>query len=448
MTIQPATPQWRIEGALLVTRDPDLGTRTGSVQVAGGKICAVGGELPPPTPGEAVIDGSGLIVMPGLIQGHIHLCQTLFRGLADGRRLDRWLKERVWPLEAAHDPETMAASARLGLAEALLCGATTLLDMGSVHHTDAIAAAADEMGARVILGKALMDDGADLTPELKQDAHQALAEGLELRRAWHGHDDGRLTVALAPRFTLSVSAGLWRELAQEATANKILVHTHVSETQWENETCQHLHGSRPIACLADWGVLEAKAALVHAVWLEEDERRMLAEAKAAVIHCPGSNAKLGSGIASIRSLLDAGVRVALGSDGAACNDALSLPAEMRLAAQLQSIGDGPVCFTADTALELATDGGARALGLESQTGRLRPGLAADLIVFRDEDLVWEPEDSLARSLVWSSPHARPRDVYVAGRQLVKGGRLVVTEESALREDATRAVRRLRTRTGF
>lgn len=394
-------------------------------------------------------DGSGWVILPGFVQGHLHLCQTLLRGLANGLPLHRWLAERIWPLEAAHDHATMAASARLGIAEALLSGVTTILDMGSVHHTAAIAESADAMGIRAILGKALMDHDSGAPTALTEASEDALREALDLHRRWHGQGGGRLSVALAPRFTLSVSAGLWRELALEAARNDLLIHTHLSETDWENETCMALHGDRPLACLARWGVLANRTALVHGVRLETDEIDMLAAHPAAVVHCPGSNAKLGSGIADVCALLRAGIPVALGSDGAACDDSLALALEMRLSAQLQNLLHGPGRFTAREAFRLATSGGAAVLGLDEQIGSLTPGRQADWIAYREEDLGWgyRPGQDIAEALVWNTPLVRPVEVCVAGRRVVHEGRLRVGEWARIQIDADRARQQLRERSG-
>lgn len=438
----------RIRGAYLATADPEQGGFRGDLDIEGDRIRALGENLDrsgEPKP-DVIEDGRDWVVLPGFVQAHLHLCQTLFRGLAAGLPLSRWLRERIWPLEAAHDEASMAASARLGIAECLLNGATTLLDMGSVHHTGVIAEAAEAMGIRVTLGKALMDAGDAVPPALAQDGEAALREALELHAAWDGRGGGRLRTALAPRFTLSVSAGLWRELAGEARRRDLLVHTHVSETDWENETCQALHGDRPLEALRRWGVLDARTALVHAVRLEAPEIALLAAHPAAVIHCPGSNAKLGSGLADVAALREAGVPVGLGSDGAACNDALSPLLEMRLAAQLQSLRHGPARMPAAEVLRLATRGGAEAMGRADEVGRLTPGRQADWIAYAAEDL--PPAGDIAEALVWNVAGARPVEVSVAGRRLVTGGRLTEASLSDLRADAERARRRLRDRAGI
>ncbi len=428
--------RWRMKGLLLVTMDAERRVFEGSIEVDGDRITAIGPALPSPETGIAVIDRRGYVALPGFVQGHIHLCQTLLRGLAEGQRLDRWLRRRIWPLEAAHDPRSLEVSARLGVAETLLHGATTLLDMGTVHHTDVIAAVVEEMGIRAILGKSLMDAGGDVPPRLLQDPEQALAESLELYGRWHNKAGGRIRVAFAPRFTPGVTEQLWSRIAAESRRAGILIHTHVSETAWENETCMCMHGAPPIQALERWGVLDAPAVLVHAIWIDDAQREILRAHGTGIVHCPGSNAKLGSGTADVAALLEAGIPVALGSDSAACNDVLSIPAEMRLAAQLQSLRHGPSSVDPGAPLAMATILGAQALGLADEIGSLEQGKCADLVLFRRDELEWAPDLPVHHSLTFASASPRPREVFVGGRPLVADGMLVGQDLRGIREEAT------------
>jgi cytosine/adenosine deaminase-related metal-dependent hydrolase len=441
MTTNPQPQAWRMEGLRIWTGTGEPPFR-GALEARDGVLVAIGPELPAPGPDVLRLPRPDRIALPGLIQGHVHLCQTLMRGLADGRPLHRWLRERIWPLEAAHDRDTVAASARLGIAEALLHGATTLVDMGTVHHNDEIAAAVASMGVRAILGKALMDTGEGVPEALRQPAAPALAEALALHARWDGSADGRVRVALAPRFTLSVSPELWRDLGAAARERDLLVHTHVSETPWENETCRARHGATPVAVLERWGVLEARTLLVHAIHLTDDDRARLRGRRAGIAHCPGSNARLGSGILDLAALLADDIPVALGSDGAACNDALSPLAEVRLAAQLQALRHGPGEVPASAVAAMATREAARAVGLAGEVGTLEVGRRADLALFAASDLGWEEDLPLETALVFSACGVRPREVYVDGRARVCDGRLVDEDLEEIRRRAAEARRRL------
>jgi cytosine/adenosine deaminase-related metal-dependent hydrolase len=431
---------WRMEGVRIWTGTGEPAYQ-GALEVRDGVVTALGPTLPP-APKVEVRERPGAVVLPGFVQGHVHLCQSVMRGLAEDRPLHRWLRERIWPLEAAHDEATLRASARLGIAEALLHGATTLVDMGTVHGNDALAEVAAQMGIRAILGKALMDVGDGVPPALCQPAAVGLAEALALHARWHGAAEGRLRVALAPRFTLSVSPELWVEIARAARAEDLLIHTHVSETPWENDACRAMHGGSPLEVLERWGVLDARTLLVHAVWLDADDRARLRRRRVGLVHCPGSNAKLGSGIADVATWVADGLPVALGSDGAACNDALSPLAEVRLAAQLQALRHGPGRVPAATIAALATREGARAIGAEAEIGTLEVGKRADLILFREADLGWEEDLPLEHALVFAASGARPIEVYVDGRARVLEGRLVGEDFDEIRRDAAAARRRL------
>ena len=434
--------RWRLERVQLVTQDASLGVVEGSIEIEGDRIAALGPSLPPAAPGVRCLDRQGWIALPGLIQGHIHLCQTLLRGTAEGLPLHRWLKEIVWPGEAAHDEASLRASARLGIAETLLHGATTLVDMGTVRHTEVIAKAIEELGVRALVGKALMDTGADVPPALLEDGTAALDESLALHDRWHGAARDRIRVALAPRFTLSVSQPLWEAIAREARSRRIIVHTHISETPWENHSCQEMHGATPLRALERWGILACETLLVHAIWIDEAERAILSASDAGLIHCPGSNAKLGSGVADVATWLEAGLAVGLGSDGAACNDALSVPADMRLAAQLQSLRHGPERVPPERWLEMATILGARAIGWADQIGSLSVGKQADLILYGPEDLSWGPDLPLGHRLTFGTPGPRPREVYVQGQPVVQDGELVTADASEIRREASAQRRRL------
>ncbi len=425
----------RLEGIKILTLDNEGRHFDGSLDIVDGKIEALGPTLGPPGDGMSVVDRRGWVCLPGFVQSHVHLCQTLFKGLAEGLTLDQWLEKRIWPFEAVHNKKSITASARLGIAEAILAGVTTMLDMGTVHHTESIAEVVEEMGIRATIGKAMMDLGDNVPPSLLESPQQALAESRALYEHWHNKADGRIQVSLAPRFTLSVSADLWHELGAYATNKQILVHTHACETLWENETCQAIHGDRPIPLLERWGVLGAPTVLAHAIWVDDADRAIMHRFGASVAHCPGSNAKLGSGIIDLRQMLDSSIPVGLGSDGAACNDLLSIRSEMRLAAQLQSIKYGPGHIKADQALLMATRLGAQAINRACEIGSLEPGKAADLILFRCEDLDWTTDLPIHHSLTNGSPGLRPQEVYINGKLMVADGTLMHHSMENIIEDA-------------
>lgn len=274
----------------------------------------------------------GRLVCPPLVQGHVHLCQTLFRGMAESRRLLAWLGERIWPLEASHTPETMAVSVILGLRELFSAGCCGLMDMGSVEHSSVTARILRESRARALLGNALMDMG----PSFIARPLTWLQDESERIRGMCGD---RLEYAFTPRFVLSCSRELWRWLADEDAS--ILRSTHSSEAEGEmGEPAIRAAGGN-VHLLRELGFLGSRTALAHCVHLMPGELGALAGTGTAVVHCPWANLRLGSGIADVPGMFGAGVRVFVGSDGGACNNGLDLSMDLRLAMGLSSLKDGP-----------------------------------------------------------------------------------------------------------
>src|SRR5438067_7912097 len=348
-----------IRGGTLVTMDAQRTVRKADVLVgADGRINAL---ADPGTnwPAERSIDATGMTLAPGLIQAHIHLCQTLFRGLAEDLSLLAWLRERIWPLEAAHDPESLFASARLGIAELLLGGTTAILDMGTVHHTRALFEAAAETGIRYTGGKAMMDAGDGVPAGLLETTPVALRESDQLARDWHEREGGRLRYAYSPRFVLTATYDLLRSVGARARADNMLVHTHASEQREETDLVRQRFGVSNIQLLANLGLADTNACFAHCVWPEPEEFEVLASGGASVVHCPSCNLKLSSGVAPIADYLEHGVNVALGADGAASNNRLDGWEELRLAGLLGKYRGGPTALPAVDVFEFPTTGGAR-----------------------------------------------------------------------------------------
>ena len=391
----------------------------------------------------AVIDCKGLVVLPGLVQAHIHLCQTLFRGLADDLSLENWLAKRIWPLEAAHTEASIHASAMLGAAELLLGGTTAILDMETVRHTGAAFEALDAIGIRATAGKCLMD-AAGNPPALRESTDQALAESADLCAKWHGAGGGRLRYCFAPRFAPSCTGPLLRAVSDLAERAGAMIHTHAAETLLELDTVKRETGHDEIAYLDSVGISGPRAALAHCVWVDKDGIAALARQRTNVVHCPSSNLKLGSGIAPIPEMLAAGCHVGIGADGAPCNNGLDAFAEMRLAALIQKPRLGPDALPAAQALELATLGGARALGLEAEIGSIEAGKCADLIVLDLGGPHTQPEDAdLISRIVYSARAADVRHVIVDGRIVVRDGVLKTADVAEIRLRANAEARALR-----
>jgi cytosine/adenosine deaminase-related metal-dependent hydrolase len=387
---------------------------------------------------ERHIDASGSIAMPGLVQAHVHLCQTLFRGQAEEMELLDWLQERIWPLEGALDAPAMRASARLGIAELLLGGTTSILDMGSVHHTDELFRAAEDLGLRYTGGKTLMDEGEGHPPSLQESTEDAVAESVRLCERWHGQAEGRLRYAFSPRFVLTASEEAVRGCVEEARRRGALLHTHSSESRGEIDLVRSRTGLTNVALLHELGFTGDDVVLAHGVWLSPEEREILKRTRTAITHCPSANLKLASGIAPVEELLGEGIRVALGADGAACNNTLDGFLEMRLAALLQKVQRGPKALPAAAALRLATRNGARALGLP-HVGSIAPGKKADIVLLDTHRPHLHPGHAdLASRVVYSAKSSDVHTVIVEGRVLVEGARLQHADLGEILEDADRA----------
>jgi len=375
------------------------------------------------------IDVRGLVVVPGLVQSHVHLCQTLFRGLAEDQPLLAWLHERIWPLEAAHDQASLRASARLGIAELLLGGTTAVLDMGTVHHTDALFEAAAETSIRYTGGKALMDAGEGVPPGLLEPTAVALRDTDRLADGWHEAKGGRLRYAYSPRSVLSATQDLLRSIGARARANNLLVHTHASEQRDETDIVRHRFGAPNIRLLANLGLAETNACFAHCVWPEPEELDVLASGGATVVHCPSCNMKLGSGTAPIAEYLERGVNVAIGADGAASSNRLDAWEELRLAGLLSRLRAGPPGVAALDLFEMATIGGARALGLDADIGSLEVGKYADLAVVDPRRAHAAGLQDVYTHLIYSARAADVRLVMIGGQIVVEDGQLLAFSEA-------------------
>ena len=439
-----------LRGGRVVTLDGARRILDADVLIGDGRIRSVGRSdgrtagRPKPT----TIDCTGLVILPGLIQAHIHLCQTLFRGLADDLPLEAWLAQRIWPLEAAHTEESVHASAMLGAAELLLGGTTAILDMETVRHTGAAFEALESIGIRATAGKCLMDAAAN-PAALREPTDRALAESADLCARWHGAAAGRLRYCFAPRFAPSCTGALLRAVSDLAEQAGAVIHTHAAETLLELDTVKRATGHDEIAYLDSVGISGPRAALAHCVWVDQDGIARLARQETNVVHCPSSNLKLGSGVAPIPEMLAAGCRVGLGADGAPCNNRLDGFAEMRLAALLQKPRLGPEIMPAAQVLEMATLGGARALGLEAEIGSIEVGKCADVIVLDLGGPHAQPDEAdLMSRIVYSARAADVRQVIVDGRIVVRDGELQTADVAKIRETANLEARRLRRAVGF
>ena len=415
-----------IKNGTLVTMDTHESIVRGDVLVTDGRITSIGatGQT-----ADTFIDATDCAVIPGFIQTHIHLCQTIFRGAADDLALIDWLKQRVWPMEAAHSAESIAASARLGIAELIKGGTTCALTMETVKHTAEVFKVVEETGFRATAGKCMMDKGDEVPAELQEQTAHSIDESIALLETWHGKAGGRIRYCFAPRFAVSCTRDLLERVGALARAHGVMVHTHASENRTECEIVQQESGLRNIAYLDSVGLTGRHVALAHCVHLSVDEIETLKTTGTNVVHCPSSNLKLGSGIAPIAKLLDEGISVSLGADGAACNNRLDMFTEMRTAALLQKVLHGPEVFPANRALRMATIDGARAMGLDAEIGSIEVGKKADLAVVRLDRLHATPVRDIVSALAYSAEADDVDAVIIDGKIVMRDRKLLTIDEA-------------------
>jgi len=404
----------------------------GDLLINGEHIAAIGGSG---QTADTVIDAEGCAVIPGFVQTHIHLCQTIFRGAADDLALIDWLKQRVWPMEAAHTAASITASARLGIAELIKGGTTCALTMETVNHTREVFKVVEETGFRATVGKCMMDKGDEVPRALQEQTANSIEESLALLDEWHGKAGGRIRYCFAPRFAISCTRELLAKVAELARARGVMVHTHASENRTECELVQQESGLRNITYLDSVGLTGRHVALAHCVHLSNDEIKTLKTTGTNVVHCPSSNMKLGSGIAPVVTLLEEGISVSLGADGAACNNRLDMFTEMRTAALLQKALHGPEVMPASRVLRMATIDGARALGLDSEIGSFEVGKRADVAVIRLDRLHATPVTDVVSALVYSAEQDDVDSVIIDGDLVMSERKLLRLNEREIIEDA-------------
>jgi len=435
-----------IKGGTIVTMDEKDSIVRGDVLIRDGRIARIAAEIDDAV--NEVIDAGGCAVLPGFVQTHIHLCQTLFRGSADDLSLIDWLKKRVWPMEAAHTSQSIRASARLGIAELIKGGTTCALTMETVRHTEEVLRVVEETGWRATIGKCMMDKGDGVPDGLHEETSQSIKESLLLIENWHGQADGRIRCCFAPRFAISCTPELLGEVSVLAKQHGVMIHTHASENRSECEMVEAETGRRNVAYLDSLGISGAHVVLAHCIHLDDEEMETLARTKTNVAHCPSSNLKLGSGIARVTEMLARGVSVSLGADGAPCNNRLDMFTEMRTAALLQKAQHGPEVLPAKRVLRMATIEGARALGLGDEIGSLEAGKRGDVIVVDLSQPHSTPRGNDAMSaLVYSAQASDVRTTVIDGKVVMRHRALLTLDEASVIEEANREASALATRAG-
>ncbi len=422
-------------GGTIVTQDAKRRVLKSNLRIVDGRIESITTKTPPRSKSKNVkiIDVTGLTLVPGFVQAHVHLCQTLFRNQADDMELLDWLSKRIWVMEGAHSSETLYTSAKMGIHELLSSGTTCILDMGTVRHTESILKAAQELGIRGSFGKCLMDHPKTTPVYLRESTRAALAEAEKIYLKWNGAENDRIRISYAPRFVISCTETLLQGVTEIAREQKAVIHTHASENLKEIQMVKELVNCENVEYLNQLGMTSERLVLAHCVWLKPNEKDILKRTGTHVVHCPSSNMKLASGFAHVPDLKKRGINVALGADGAPCNNNLNMFQEMRLAAILHKPGYGPKTLPAQVVLDMATRDGAKALGWDKDIGSLEVGKKADIAVLdlnQPENLAPDlthmggiDSDAIASAIVYSTQPQHVKMTLVDGKVVFSQGKV-------------------------
>jgi 5-methylthioadenosine/S-adenosylhomocysteine deaminase len=373
-----------------------------------------------------------LTLIPGFVQTHVHLCQTLFRGLAEDMELLDWLQQRIFPYENSHTTESLRISSQLGIHELQRGGTTTLLDMGTIRYEEIIFDELNNSNMRAIAGKCMMDIN-DLYPSFIEGTEESLKYTHELAKEYHNSNNGKLKYGFAPRFVLSCSEELLtetKEMMKDFEGS--IYHTHSSENKSEIEAVKKMHNMENIEYFNSIDILGDHTVLAHGIHINEKEIGLLKDSQTRISHCPSSNLKLGSGIADIPRYLKENISVSLGADGAPCNNNLSQFVEMRLASLIQKPRYSPKEMNSLATFRLATIEGAKALHLENEIGSIEIGKKADIVLLNlekpNQTLI---DENIYSTIIFSAGTENVQEVMIEGEWIVKDSKSVIYDESEL-----------------
>jgi len=382
------------------------------------------------------VDRPHHILLPGLINAHTHAAMTLFRGMADDMSLERWLGEHIWPAESRWaSPDFVRDGSNLAIIEMLRGGTTCFQDM--YYFPDVVAQTAVEYKIRAVVGMIVID----MPTAWAADTDEYFTKGIAVHDQYKSHP--LVSTTFAPHAPYTISDDTCERLRMLANELDTPIHMHVHETNDEIQTAIHEYGRRPLQRIDDLGLVNSLLTAVHMTQLLDDEITLLAERGVSVVHCPESNLKLASGFCPTVRLLEAGVNVALGTDGAASNNDLDMFGEMRSAALLgKGVAGDASALTAEDALAMATINGARAVGLGDEIGSLEPGKIADMICIDMHEPATQPVHHPISQLVYSTSRDQVADVWVGGEQLLEDRRLINIDQAEILERAAAWQKRL------
>jgi len=401
---------------------------------------------------ELRIDGKGMLVLPGLIDTHVHLAQALLRGCADDTSLIDWLRKFVWPLQGNFTAEDGRVSAELCMLEMIKSGTTAFLEslLHSRYGFDGIAESLERSGLRGALSKTVMSlpgygtEESIMHPGMIEDGETCLREVEEHFKRWHGKANGRIQVWYGARSLGGCTRELYEQIAEGARRLHTGVTLHLSEVQEDLLYAQKHFGKLPVEFMDEVGLVDSNVVFAHGVWLTDKEWPILASKGASVAHCPSSNMKLASGIARVPEMMQAGVNVSLGCDGGPSNNCYDLIREMKTAslAQKARLLD-PLAMNSQTMMEMATIAGAKALGIDKEVGSIEVGKKADIILIKLRKPHLTPQNSLISNMVYSA-HGGDVDTMIVDGKILMENQVVKTldEERVLERAGERAAKLL------
>jgi len=447
------------ENATLITVDAERRIiRDGAIAVSGSRIVGIGKKRDIRAEfasDRERVDLQGMLVIPGLVNTHVHLTQALIRGCADDLGLIDFLVKRVWVLMGNYDHDDARLSAELCILEMLKAGTTAFVESMLVLHYgfDGIARAVESAGIRAALSKTVMDlpsyiEGHPMHPGMVEDPEAAFQEALDMHAKWDGAAGGRIQVWFGPRTPGGCSPELYRQMMAAARERDMGVTMHLAEVQEDVRYIRQQYGMRPVEFVESVGMVGPRVLLAHTVWLDEQDIQRLAETGTHVTHNPISNSKLASGIAPVPALLAAGVNVSLGTDAGTCNNTYDLIHDMRWASALHKVNHlDPTIVPCETVLEMATINGAKAMGLEDEIGSLEVGKRADFVALDMDKPHLVPAPDPVSALVFAANGSDVDTVVIDGQIVVRQRQVLTMDEERILGQARERAERLYHRVG-
>lgn len=407
----------------------DEGKETFNIGINGNKIAYIGKDA---ITGTEEINGKDMLAAPGWVNTHTHLAMTLFRSYADDMELMPWLQEKIWPIEAKMQREHFTWGSYLGIVEMIKNGTTCFNDMYFVMEETA--KAVEEGGIRGVLSRCVMGD------DPKDDYR--MKESLDFYKEWNGKADGRIKVAYGPHAPYTCTNRYLQKVVEYAKQDNVLLHIHLAETAKEVADCKAKDGKSPIALMESLGLFELPTVAAHCVYVDKNDREILAKNNVAVAHNPQSNLKLASGVAPVADMLNDNVLVTVGTDGCSSNNNLDMLEEVRLACYLaKGTAQIPTVIPAKQALEMGTYNGAKALQFKN-LGKLEKDFLADIVLYKMNESYWYPRHNLVSNLIYAASSNDVDTVIVDGKIIMKKREILTLDEEKIKFETNKVAKEL------